>query len=109
MIWIDAQLSPFISDWISEHFLIECHHLRDLNLRDAIDVEIFNEARLRNAVIITKDSDFIDLVKRMGTPPKIIWLTCGNTSNNQLKIILTKNLKQALEILEDSDVVEITG
>ncbi|MDF5718318.1 MAG: DUF5615 family PIN-like protein [Rhizonema sp. NSF051] len=30
--------------------------------------------------MITKDSDFVDLVDRLGTPPQIIWLTCGDTS-----------------------------
>gem|GEM_PF-3164312 len=26
---------------------------------------------------MTKDSDFVDLVCRLGTPPQIIWLTLG--------------------------------
>ncbi|MEH1826540.1 MAG: DUF5615 family PIN-like protein [Nostoc sp.] len=34
---------------------------------------------------MTKDSDFAELVDRFGTPPQVIWLTCGNTSNDRLK------------------------
>jgi predicted nuclease of predicted toxin-antitoxin system len=37
---------------------------------------------------MTKDSDFVDLVERLGPPPQIIWLTCGNTSNLRLREIL---------------------
>ena len=30
---------------------------------------VFEVARVANAIILTKDSDFIDLVCRLGTPP----------------------------------------
>ena len=59
---------------------------------------------------MTKDSDFVLLLDRFGTPPQIIWLTCGNTSNASLKEILTKQLSQAIEFLErGEDLVEING
>jgi predicted nuclease of predicted toxin-antitoxin system len=81
-----------------------------LNLRDAEDEEIFLAAKKENAVVMTKDSDFVLLLDRFGTPPQIIWLTCGNTSNASLKEILTKQLSQAIEFLErGEDLVEING
>lgn len=73
--WIDAQLPPLIANWLSETFNNEAYGLRDLQLRDAEDMEIFQAARQRNAVIISKDSDFVELVLRMGTPPQLLWLT----------------------------------
>jgi predicted nuclease of predicted toxin-antitoxin system len=37
-------------------------------------------------------------------------LTCGNTSNDRLKEILTKNLLPAIELLQgDESLVEING
>ena len=33
--------------------------------------------------MITKDRDFVELLGRLGPPPKIIWITCGNTSNTR--------------------------
>ncbi|BAB75660.1 DUF5615 family PIN-like protein [Anabaena sp. FACHB-709] len=80
-IWIDAQLPPTLARWLSKTFDVETTALRELGLRDAKDVEIFNEARAVNAVISTKDSDFVDLACRLGTPPQILWLTCGNVTN----------------------------
>lgn len=110
MIWIDAQISPAIAGWITETFSTPCRAVRDIGLRDAQDREIFLEARKRSAVIMTKDSDFILLQNELGTPPKIIWVTCGNTSNAKLKEILTVTLPEAMEFLNaGEDLVELTG
>ena len=71
----------------------------------ARDIEIFEAARVANAVIMTKDSDFIDLVCRLGTPPQILWLTCGNVTNRNLQQLLTLTLPEALERLRQGEVI----
>ena len=107
-IWLDAQLSPSLADWITNTIQVETVAIRDLGLLDASDELIFAEGNKANVIIMTKDSDFLRLVERKGTPPKIIWLTCGNTSNANLQRILAETLKQALELLESGDsLVEI--
>jgi len=88
-IWVDAQLPPTLANWISSTFGLEASALRDLSLRDAQDIEIFEAARTENAVIMTKDSDFVDLVCRLGTPPQILWLTCGNVTNRNLRQLIS--------------------
>jgi predicted nuclease of predicted toxin-antitoxin system len=111
-IWIDAQLPPTLANWLRETFQIEAFSLRDLGLRDARDVEIFEAAQAENdeVVIMTKDSDFVDLVCRLGIPPQILWLTCGNVTNRNLKRLLTGTFLAALaELAQGSAVVEIGG
>lgn len=109
-IWVDAQLSPAIAVWIANTFKITALALRDIGLRDAEDVVIFEAAKAQGIIFITKDSDFVDLVARFGTPPQIIWLTCGNTSNSRLQEILRITLPQALEFLQAGEsLVEISG
>jgi predicted nuclease of predicted toxin-antitoxin system len=109
-IWVDAHLSPGIANWISDTLGIAAVALRDLGLRDAEDTEIFDAAKKQQVIVMTKDSDFVDLVERLGSPPQIIWLTCGNTSNARLRQILSEMLPQALEILGSGEVlVEIRG
>jgi predicted nuclease of predicted toxin-antitoxin system len=84
--------------------------LRDLGLRDAEDAEIFAAAKAQGVIVMTKDSDFVDLSNRFGAPPQIILLTCGNTSNARLKEILNSTLLEALEFLRTGEVlVEIRG
>lgn len=107
-IWIDAQLSPAIARWIDENFDVTCKAVRDLALRDAADEEIFGAARDEVAVVMTKDKDFVDLVNRLGIPPQVLWLTCGNTSNARLRQILSETLVQAIKLLNAGEpVVEI--
>lgn len=110
-LWIDAQLSPALAKWISEKFAdIQATAVRDLGLRDAEDSVIFFSAREADAVVMTKDSDFLELQKRHGAPPKIIWVTCGNTSNTALKSILLGSLQKAVDLLESGEMlVEFTG
>jgi predicted nuclease of predicted toxin-antitoxin system len=109
-IWIDAQLSPAIAVWINQNFAVNAIAVRDLGLRDAEDDEIFLAAKKANAIVMTKDSDFLFLLDRFGVPPQIIWLTCGNTSNARLKEILTLTLENAIQFLENGEeIVEINS
>ncbi len=94
--------------WLRQEFGIEAYSARQLGLRDAKDHEIFQAAREANAVVLTKDLDFVYLVGTLGPPPKILWLTCGNTSNAHLRAILIKTLPQALALLQRGEaLVEI--
>lgn len=109
-LWIYAQLPPTLAIWLNSNFDIEATALRDLDLRDARDVEIFEAARAANAIIITKDSDFVDLACRLGTPPQIVWLTCGNVTNRSLRQLLAATLQDALERLRQGEaIVEISS
>lgn len=108
--WIDAQLPPQLAQWLTETFSVEAFSLRDLGLRDAEDREIFTMAKLEGIVIITKDRDFIELVNRFDSPPQIVWVTCGNVTNRNLKIIFSQTFLPALELLKLGEkVVEITN
>ena len=107
-IWVNAQLPPAIANWIAKTFAVEAIAVRDLGLRDATDKEIFTAARDAAVIVMTKDSDFVDLVNARGVPPQVIWVTCGNTSNARLREILSKTLPQALVLLASGEkVVEI--
>lgn len=110
IIWTDAHLSPVIAEWITANFSPQAVALRDLGLRDATDRQIFEAAKQAGAIVMTKDSDFVELVNRYGAPPQVIWLTCGNTSNARLKQILTAALSEAVSLLQEGEsLVEING
>jgi predicted nuclease of predicted toxin-antitoxin system len=110
IIWVDAQLPPTLAAWIVETFGITALSLKELGLRDAKDTEIFEAAVQSNLVIMSKDSDFVDLVCRLGSPPQILWLTCGNVTNQNLRRILTATLPDAIiQLQQGESVVEISG
>lgn len=109
ILWIDAQLPAALASWIRETFGIEAHAVRDVGLRDAKDPVIFKAARDANVMVMSKDEDFRLLVERLGPPPQVLWITCGNTSNARLREIFTKSLPTALELLERGEpLVEIS-
>ena len=61
-IWIDAQLSPAIAAWITANFAgPSATAVRDLGLREADDETIFFAAREADVIVMSKDSDFVDL------------------------------------------------
>lgn len=89
-------------------FNLPCQPIRDLGLRDAADTRIFERARMADVIVMTKDRDFVEMLLQHGPPPKIIWLTCGNTSNQNLQSILAARLPLALQMLQSGDsLVEI--
>lgn len=108
ILWVDAQLSPDLASWITESFGVVAHHMVDLGLLRARDQAIYLAAREAGAVIVTKDRDFLVLSERLSSPPQVVWVTCGNTSNARLRDILLGALPTALNLLEDGEsIVEI--
>ena len=84
-------------------------HVHDLGLRDAEDPDIFDRARKVDVVVLTKDQDFVDLVRRHSTPPQVLWLRCGNMSNAHLKALLSRTLHDAIQLLQQGEpIVEIS-
>jgi len=76
----------------------------------ATDRIIFDAAREAGAVIVTKDNDFAQMIKRMDPPPQILWITCGNTSNARLREVLQTALPAAFDLLEHGEpFVEISN
>lgn len=109
-IWLDNHLSTALATWITDTFGKSCVPARELGLAHASDLEIFNRAREAGALLISKDSDFAELVLRLGPPPSLIWLTCGNTSDRALRVLLATRLHTALAMVEAGEaVVEICG
>jgi len=109
-LWIEAQLSPAVAAWINRNFPdIEACSVSSLNLTRAKDSEIFDKARTAGAVIMSKDADFVRLVRQKGMPPQIIWITVGNSSHKNLCAILRTALPKAKTLLEKGEpVVEIS-
>lgn len=107
-LWVDAQLSPALAPWIAEQFEIEAYSVRWLGYRDAEDLKIFRAARDAGAVVVTKDGDFVRLLKQYGPPPQVLLVTLGNTSNTRMREVLQRTLRRAAALLEGGEpLVEI--
>lgn len=110
ILWLDAQLPPALASWLRSECNVSAEAVRELGLVDATDEQIFLAARAADAVVVTKDSDFVSLVERHGPPPKIIWLTVGNCSNDKLRAIFRSVWPEISVLLDQGEqLVEIVG
>ncbi|MFM9042411.1 MAG: DUF5615 family PIN-like protein [Vulcanococcus sp.] len=64
---------------------------------------MFQAARKANAVVMTKDRDFINLLEQNGPPLHVIWLRTGNGSNQALQETLATTLASALDLLRSGE------
>ena len=81
----------------------ECSHVDSIGLHvPAEDIDIWNYALENGYIIITKDTDFVDLLKINGFPPKVVLLRTGNNSTQALAELLI-NAKQIIEDLGNNN------
>ena len=75
----------------------------------ASDPEIFTAARRANAVVMTKDADFVELLEQHGPPPQVILVTCGNTSNARLRRLVQAAWPTMLAMLDRGEILVELG
>jgi predicted nuclease of predicted toxin-antitoxin system len=106
--WIDEQISPKFVAWLAQRFQVAAHSVDTLGYHSTPDAELFQKAREANAIVITKDRDFREMVLANGPPPQVVWVTCGNTSTSRLQAIFEEAFPPTPEILRTGEaLVEI--
>lgn len=98
---IDAQLPPDLAKFLTSlgH---EAKHVADCGLLTASDQEIWDYAVRRNAVILTKDHDFVEK-RNLFDGPQIVWLRMGNSRKAELRRALKSLLPDIIATLENGD------
>jgi predicted nuclease of predicted toxin-antitoxin system len=105
---LDAQLSPALCQYIADRFSVEVNHVIAVGLVPASDMEIFRYAREHQAIVITKDRDFLELSRQHGTPPQVICIRSGNTSNAMMKWSINAMFPDVLRLLSEGEgIVEL--
>ena len=59
-----------------------------LGLNGVSDIEIWEFAKNHDYTILTFDGDFFDIAQYKGHPPKVIWLSMGNTTTTNIAKVL---------------------
>ncbi len=97
----DQNLSPKLTSFFAKIFA-GSKHLQELSLDAANDSIVWEFARKEGFTIITKDNDFNNLVAFFGFPPKVIWISRGNCSTNDIKELLNSNIEKIKAFISDS-------
>jgi predicted nuclease of predicted toxin-antitoxin system len=85
----------------------ECGQVRELNLENRTDREIWDFAKMKEYTIVTFDADFYDFVTLYGHPPKIIWLRMGNTKTENLTTVFQRHHEIIKAFIEDKNYAAI--
>jgi len=77
------------------------NHVMLENLDESSDYDVWEYAKKHDYTIVTKDSDFNDLVIHRGIPPKVIWIKVGNCRVSQMVQLLKENAKIIKAFLDE--------
>ena len=98
----DQNLSPNLAKYFEGYFNTS-QHLQDIGFDASDDLTVWEFAQKNGFTIVTKDSDFNNLVSFLGFPPKVIWLRRGNCSTKIIQGIINENLGTIKAFINDLD------
>jgi predicted nuclease of predicted toxin-antitoxin system len=83
-------------------------HTQDLPLKNKISDSAINELSMREErIVMTKDSDFVESFLLLHKPYKLLLISTGNISNNDLESLLSQHIQHLAESFENHDFIEI--
>lgn len=77
-------------------------HVQFHGLSETDDSEIWKFAKLQGFCIVTQDADFAERSRLYGSPPKVIWLRCGNTPTSHVEAMLRNGTETIQQFLSNS-------
>jgi len=81
-----------------------CSHVQFYSLTEAEDSDIWEFAKSQNFCIVTQDADFAERSRLYGSPPKVIWLRCGNAPTSRIETIFRSGVEIIQEFISDRSI-----
>lgn len=102
---VDNQLPTALARYLSDNGW-ECIHVVDVGLENSDDRAIWQYAKERNMVIVTKDEDFQILANRQGSiPPQVVWVRIGNCRKVALLEAFNRIISALRPMLDEGQAV----
>jgi predicted nuclease of predicted toxin-antitoxin system len=99
---VDAQLPPALARWMTGQGH-QATHVFDLGFHSADDPVIWERACNEQAVIVSKDEDFVDYWLLSNEPVPLVWIRKGNCSNSALLAWLEPLWSDVVQRLEQGE------
>ncbi|MBI3189334.1 MAG: DUF5615 family PIN-like protein [Ignavibacteriales bacterium] len=104
---VDAQLPKVLSELLVQ-FGFDSIHTIELPKRNATDDEEVSAISMREGrIVITKDKDFLESYILRNIPEKLLLVSTGNISNEELLQMFTRKIKLLQRLLENHNVIEL--
>ena len=79
-------------------------HVQFHGLAETTDTEIWEFSKTNDFCIVTQDADFAEKSRLYGSPPKVVWLRCGNAPTEQVEILLSSGAAAIQELLNNPNL-----
>ncbi|NJM65574.1 MAG: DUF5615 family PIN-like protein [Acaryochloris sp. RU_4_1] len=99
----DENLSPKLPSRLGDLFPNSLH-VRDVDMKAAIDPIVWDYAKDNDLMIVSKDADMHDLSLVFGNPPQVIWLRLGNCSTLEVENLLRWEFSAIQLFYEDENL-----
>lgn len=97
---IDAQLPPGFCRWFEARHH-EAVHVCSMGMGAASDAELASHAEAEGLILVSKDEDFLAL--RLPDRFALIWLRCGNTTNQALSAWMDERWERVMTLLNGGE------
>jgi predicted nuclease of predicted toxin-antitoxin system len=87
----DENLSPRLVQLLANEYP-GSSHVDLAGLGSAHDADVWRYAKDGGYVLVSKDSDFIEMSVLLGAPPKLVWIRRGNCSTKEIATLLNAHL-----------------
>lgn len=88
----DENLSPRLVAWLSDVYHGSAH-ADEVGLHGRTDREVWEWAREKGFMLVSKDNDFRQLSFFYGPPPKVVWRRIGNAPTRAVSELLRAQRK----------------
>jgi predicted nuclease of predicted toxin-antitoxin system len=78
-------------------------HVREVRLQEADDSVLWESAKQRGFMIVSKDSDFHQRSFVFGFPPKVIWVQLGNCTTTEVEQLIRKDFGAIKSFYESTE------
>jgi predicted nuclease of predicted toxin-antitoxin system len=99
----DHNLSPRLVSLLADLYP-NSNHLYLMELDRESDHLVWETAKIQDYIIVTKDSDFNELLILKGFPPKVIWIRLGNCSTKTIELLLRNNYETILDFHQNNNI-----
>jgi predicted nuclease of predicted toxin-antitoxin system len=99
----DHNLSPRLVSLLADLYP-NSNHLYLIGLDQESDHVVWEIAKTQDYIIVTKDSDFNELLILKGFPPKVIWIRSGNCTTKTIESLLRNNYEAILAFYQDKNI-----
>ncbi|GAB4214959.1 MAG: DUF5615 family PIN-like protein [Synechococcales cyanobacterium] len=99
----DQNLSRKLVNCLADVFP-DASHVQFHGLAEKTDTEIWEFAESNDFCIVTQDADFAERSRLYGSPPKVVWLRCGNTPTYQVEALIRAGQEAIQELLDNPNL-----